>query len=66
MEQQKPSVGRVVHLKDGDVSLAAIVTKVWSDTCVNLAFFTEGGSCSPRTSVLYGEGPGEWSWPPRV
>jgi hypothetical protein len=64
--EQKPSVGRVVHLKDGEASCAAIITKVWSDTCVNLAFFTEGGSCSPRTSVVQGTENGQWAWPVRV
>ena len=66
--EQKPSVGRIVHFRQGDVTLAAIVTKVWSDTCVNLAYFTEGGSCSGRTSVIFGTGIEDcsWSWPPRV
>jgi hypothetical protein len=64
--EQKPSVGRIVHLKDGEVSCAAIITKVWNDTCVNLAFFTEGGSCSPRSSVVFGTEHGQWYWPPRA
>lgn len=64
--EQKPSVGRVVHYKQGETTLAAIITKVWNDTCVNIAFFTEGGSCSPMTSVVQGTDAGQWSWPPRV
>lgn len=62
----KPSVGRIVHLRQGDATLAAVVSKVWSDTTVNLAFFTEDGSCSPRTSVIFGTEDGRWSWPPRA
>lgn len=64
--EPKPSVGRIVHFKDGEVTCAAIITKVCSNECVNLAFFTEGGSCSPRTSVLFGAETSQWSWPPRV
>ena len=56
----KPTVGRVVlytPLKtDGLVytpgeKLAAIVCKVWSDTCVNLAVFDANGIATNRTSV---------------
>lgn len=57
----KPTVGRVVwyfplgrrHTK-GDAPLAAIVTHVWSDTCVNLAIFDANGRTmdNPPTSIL--------------
>jgi hypothetical protein len=53
----KPSIGRIVHyvqekppqyqVKDEPkvlVHLPAIVTAVWSDTCVNLHVFTDGGN----------------------
>ncbi len=51
----KPSIGRIVHYvqeepatyqpKEGQkllVHLPAIVTAVWSETCVNLQVFTDG------------------------
>lgn len=55
----KPTVGRVVWFYpkgyvDGQEPLAAIVTHVWSDTCVNLAIFDANGRplADPPTSVL--------------
>lgn len=44
----------------------AIVTHVWSDTCVNLFVFPDGTYDRPvpiqptRTSVMQGDGLGEW------
>jgi hypothetical protein len=57
----KPTVGRVVLYKAypsdsfpgaGDGFQAAIVARVWSDTCVNLAVFDANGNPHSRTSVL--------------
>jgi len=59
----KPTVGRVVlytpnqgspdeTLAKGTGKLAAIITNVWSDTCVNLAVFDANGIATNRTSVL--------------
>lgn len=72
---QKPSLGQIVHYRApgdkgavGNVS-AAIITCVFSDNCVNLAIFKDGGPMDGDTSVpLYEEDPGEWGcwWPPRV
>jgi hypothetical protein len=65
--EQKPSIGRIVHFKRGDVACAAIVTRVWSDTMVNLTVFDpDGGPDVKFTSSRYGTGDTEWSWPPRV
>jgi hypothetical protein len=56
-----PTPGRVVWYtptaseglaRIGDAPLAAIVTGVWSDTCVNLAVFDANGNSHSRTSVL--------------
>jgi hypothetical protein len=67
---QKPTVGRIVHvnLSDDDKGQphAAIITHVWSDTCVNLHLFAD--ACffnAPRLSarVNYGEEAGHWHWP---
>lgn len=67
--QQQPTIGRIVHYHDGDVSpYAAIITQVWSDTCVNLAVFTHEGHTFPVTSCLHPEGGGigqYWDWPAR-
>jgi hypothetical protein len=65
----KPTVGRVVWYHPGKWAgdlpkisgqpWAAIVTGVWSDTCVNLAVFDANGNAHKDTSVLLyqGEGP---------
>lgn len=64
---QKPSIGRIVHYREpsADKIRAAIVTVVWSDTCVNLHVFGECGAYDVRSSSA-GVGPGNWSWPERV
>lgn len=61
----KPSIGRIVHYNDAGTIRAAIITEVWSDDCVNLEVF---GVYEDRikTSVVLGEGPCQWRWPPRV
>lgn len=52
-----PTVGRIVwYYPQGEASgppLAAIVTQVWSNTCVNLAIFLRSGTplSSPPTSI---------------
>lgn len=35
----KPSIGRIVHFVQNKVHYAAIITKVWSDSTVNLHVF---------------------------
>jgi len=51
----KPTVGRLLwfHRYGSAPALAAIVTWVWSDTCVNVAVFGQNGSpvLNPPTSV---------------
>ncbi|WP_423459986.1 Gp49 family protein [Ottowia sp. VDI28] len=60
-----PTVGRVVWFHPaintvesgfaqarGDAPLAAIIARVWSDNCVNLAVFDANGNSHSRTSVL--------------
>ncbi len=54
----KPTVGRVVWYWPKDEKptqpYAAIIARVWSDTCVNLAIFDANGNAiaGPPTSVL--------------
>lgn len=57
----KPTVGRVVWYhpfetdpgpNPGDQPLCALVTHVWSDTCINLAVFDVNGKTYGKTSVL--------------
>ncbi len=65
----KPSVGRIVHFDQDGQKLAAIITHVWSDTCVNLAVFDGSGNASGKTSVLAADAGGTsgcWMWPERV
>jgi hypothetical protein len=56
----------VVYHWDGQ-KLHAIVTKLWSNGCVNLTVFEESGSTTSRSSVTPPkEGmslEGRWTWP---
>lgn len=76
-----PTIGRIVHFRpaDGDtaarnnysdsaaeVILPAIITRVWSDTCVNLTIFPDNAAPFTRTSVTFGEAKFGWEWPPRA
>lgn len=52
-----PTIGRVVWYHPPDSvphaqPFAAIVAHVWSDTCVNLAYFDANGLAHNATSVL--------------
>lgn len=60
----KPTIGRVLWFHPAgssaqDQPLASIVSHVWTDTCVNLAVFSESGNCSSETSVTLFQGDGE-------
>lgn len=72
---QRPTVGRIVHYTPADSQgkaqpFPAIITHVWGDECVNLNVFQDGSFIaihnSVPTSVMFGTGPGQWCWPPRV
>lgn len=72
-----PTVGRIVHfhVEDGSTPVAAIIIRVHSEDCVDLALFppgpeTHSAASIRRTSVSF-EGIVEggsafWRWPPRV
>jgi hypothetical protein len=72
----QPTVGRIVHTGDMETTatearpLAAIITRVWSDTCINLCVFTDAGPEMRTSVVLAAEGdkltPVTWTWPPRA
>lgn len=76
----KPSLGRIVlfkskdplHLSNGADEAPAIITRVWSDTCVNLTVFRDATEPLAVTSVVLAEdfeASGQWTawrWPPRV
>ena len=77
-EHPKPSVGRIVlfrstqsdHVGNGASEVPAIITRVWTDTCVNLQVMRDAASPIPMTSVVYDEDPivtayATWRWPPR-
>ncbi len=75
----KPSIGRTVHYtfrskedaeKHNNTTkvAAAVITAVWSDTCVNLKVLTDGPTDIWETSVNQSEA-GEahsWNWPAKV
>ena len=72
----KPSIGRIVLFRSRDSNGSrehpAIVTRVWSDICVNLTVFLDYGQLLVQSSVIQNEsldGPNQdyaWRWPPRV
>ena len=73
-----PSVGRIVLVpmdpatNNGSNIAPAIITRVWSDTCVNVRVLADSDAIKWRTSVTQvddaadTEGTHHWSWPPRV
>lgn len=79
-ENQKPTVGRIVHYKvSAHDSLAvksngirqedilpAVIVRVWNDAGVNIKILCDGPIDCWKTSVTMGDGEGQWSWPPRV
>ena len=75
MSDQKPTICRIVLFhagkdqeSNGSAFYPAIITHVWSETCVNLTAFPDNGLPTPHTSVPLLEEPGQtyrWSWPPR-
>jgi hypothetical protein len=75
----KPTVGRIVHFKRSASSpqpLAAVVTFVHDDECLDLVVFLPASVADERVVVLpavaslakvrLGSGELEWSWPPMV
>lgn len=73
--EQKPSIGRIVLFRgeksNGVNEHPAIITRVWSDTCVNLTVFLDNGAPIVPTSVNHEENLESstnpaWRWPPRV
>lgn len=79
MENQvKPSIGRIVVFTpsgndsecrhNGASEVPAIITRVFSDTVVNLKVITDGSATPWRTSATYSEEgtPYSWRWPQRV
>lgn len=71
----KPSIGRIVHFVIGDNHVAAIITAVWSDTCVNLRLFQDGsntdngknwGEWATSRSLDESAHDGTWHWPEKV
>lgn len=64
-----PTIGRIVHFYEQGQLYPGIITKVWTDVCVNLVIFghlqVPGGL--EKTSVVYNEVDKNynWVWPPR-
>ena len=76
MEAQRPSIARMVHyharpdeISNGAHLFAAVVTRVWSDRCVNLTIFPDNAQPFTRTSVELADErdiEGRWLWPKRA
>jgi hypothetical protein len=73
----KPSVGRIVLVpmdpttNNGADVAPAVVTRVWSDTCINVRVLADSENLLWRTSVTHvesldGAAPHNWAWPPRI
>ena len=80
MNEQKPSIGRIVHFGAKDtvsdvpyekaelLACAAIITAVHEDNKVHLHVFSHSGAAGPASFIPYSPTlkEGHWSWPPRV
>ena len=65
-EQQKPSVGRIVHVDDHGDTRPAIVVGVRSDGSLDLTVFRPYGETMALAGAKQGESNGQWRWPERV
>lgn len=77
-----PTIGRIVIYtqpademqRNGCRTHPAIITRVWSEDCVNLTVFLDDGFVGHVTSVLKGSSYdaenrtqcASWEWPPRM
>lgn len=50
---QRPTVGRIVNFVQNGVTYAAMIVKVWSNTCVNLLVFPNGSDVITPGAVDY-------------
>lgn len=70
MEQQKPSVGRMVHFHEEGGPYPAIITALNDSGSVELATFGKNSLYFQHSVYEWAapDGPmkGRWSWPPRV
>jgi hypothetical protein len=63
-----PTLGRIVFVGNVAGKRAAIVCRVWNESYINAAVFTEDGAVVPRTSIAHEakrQTPSDecWSWP---
>jgi hypothetical protein len=60
---QTPAIGRIVHVSmnpaenNGADAAPAVITRVWSDTCVNVRVLADSHAVDWRTSVTLWETP---------
>lgn len=69
----KPTIGRTVIYRFPDHEqiplnnyaevAPAVITRVWTDDCVNLKVLADGPFDLWKTSVTQGDGPHQWKWP---
>lgn len=63
-ESMPPTIGRIVHVRIGDQTLPAIVTRVHSEKSVNVRVFGDDDEIPEHlSSVVQGTGDLQWQWP---
>ena len=68
MSSKIPSIGRIIHTMINREIVPAIITHVWTDTCVNATVFCKNGTTVCRGSLqlvetFSGNAETEWAWP---
>ncbi len=56
-------IGRTLNAPHARQAYPAVITAVWSDTCVNLRVLLDGEPVHWATSRALGEGEFCWAWP---
>ena len=76
-EPNAPTVGRIVHVRNGDRCQSAIIVRVWSAGTVNLVVFRDGSNDAgdggngteltrwATSATLSDEAGNHWHWPER-
>lgn len=69
IKEDKWPIGAQAHIGNSPEigqEFPMIITKVWSDTCVNGQIFLDSNDVYWGTSVSQGDHNGMWNWPARV
>lgn len=69
VKQQILTVGRIVNYNDGQQLRAALISKVYNATCIDVCVFDHSSFQNTANAVLkfcsiiQGDGVGQWNWP---